>query len=299
MSTTADLMGLGMPPALADRLGNNPSTVAGVGTTQTGAAAIKRGVVLATVTSTNNSFVLSSGTSTGAVLWFYNTSASQTAYVFPPSGGTINGGAANAGVAIPPLSGATFQLQNGSGVAAETWGAFFGGTSAGASFIYVQAAITLVSQTAAQAAFIGTGGVLTNGEITLPVGTYEFTAEFNLSAMSATSGGFGFALGTANSAVIGQQGWSAYANKATLATPAAPQFSYNVAASTELATASTATVGFLRVEGTFTLTTGGSIIPELSFTTVAGSAAPIVGIGSYFKIASLGSATVSTVGNWS
>lgn len=357
MSTTQDLMGLGMPPALADRLGNNPSTVAGVGTTQTGAALIKRGVVLAAPTASNTAFLLSSGTSTGGVLWFYNTSASQTALVYPPSGGAINGGSANASVSIPPLSGATFQLENGSGVAAEAWGCMFGGTvaptltpsftnltvgpnsatnspitiqsgtlnttpAAGViefdghafygdvaanqrgiipteAFIYVQAAITLLSQTGAQAAFVGTGGVLTNGEITLPTGTYQFEAEFNLSSLSSTSGGFGFALGTANSAVIGQQGWSAYANKATLATPAAPQFSYNTAASTELATATTATVGFVRIEGSFTLTTAGSIIPELSFTTVAGAVTPIVGVGSYFKINPLGIATVTTVGNWS
>lgn len=165
--------------------------------------------------------------------------------------------------------------------------------------LYVQAAITLVSQTAAQPAFVGaSGGVLANGQIALPVGTYQFEAEFNLSAMSSTSGGFGFALGTANSAVIGQQGWSAYANKATLATPAAPQFSYNVAASTELATAGTATVGFLRVEGSFTLTTAGAIIPELSFTTVAGPASPIVGVGSYFKVNSIGGPVFSNSGNW-
>jgi hypothetical protein len=40
MSTVEDLMGLGMPGPLAARIGNSPKTVAGVGTAQTGAAAI-------------------------------------------------------------------------------------------------------------------------------------------------------------------------------------------------------------------------------------------------------------------
>lgn len=357
MALVSDLTGLGLPGALALKLGNTIASVAGVGTTQTGAAPIKGGVVLATPTSSNTAFLLDSLASATRLSFFYNQSSSQTALIYPPTSGTINGGAANAALSVPPLTAALLEPVTGGGVTPQNWWAnvgsappggaatfasetltgqsatvtpltitggtvnttpvaggvefdgkvFYGDVAANQrgvipteSEIYVQAAITLVSQTGAQPAFVGTsGGILTNGEITLPLGTYQFEAEFNLSAMSSTSGGFGFALGTANSAVIGQQGWSAYANKATLATPAAPQFSWNVAASTELATASTATVGFVRLEGTFTLTTAGSIIPELSFTTVAGTATPIVGVGSYFKIHPLGTATVTTVGNWS
>lgn len=299
MSTTADLMGLGLPPALASRLGNTPQTVAGVGTTQSGAALLTGGSLFAlTPTASNTAYLLNSLFSTGRLIQLWNTSASQTALIYPPTGGTINGGAVNASISIPPLSGALVELFNGSGVAAETWGVILGSSGgASQSLAYVQAPITLTSQTAAQPAFVGTGGVLTNGQVALPVGTYEFVGEFNLSAMSASSGGFGFALGTANSAVIGAQSWSGYANKAaTLATPAAPQFSWNTTASTGLATASTATVGFFRVEGTFTLTTAGAIIPEISLTVAA---AAVVGVGSYFKVIPLGSATVSTVGNWS
>lgn len=355
MSTALELMGLGMPPALASRLGNTPASVNGNGTGQTGATLINSPVNLITPSSGNTAFVLSNSLSTGRPVWLWNQSTTVTALVFPPSGASFVGGSANGSISIPPATGAVVQLLNGEGVSAELWGVNLSAVGAGGvsgaivlpantatltpltfkagtlnttpaaggmefdgnvlyfdaaasqrgevpveSLIYVQAAITLVSQTGAQAAFVGSsGGVLTNGEITLPLGTFQFEAEFNISAMSSTSGGFGFALGTANSAVIGQQSWSAYANKATLATPAAPQFSWNTTASTELATASTATVGFVRLEGTFTLTTAGSIIPQLSFTTVAGSAAPIVGVGSYFKIRSLGSATVSYVGNWS
>jgi hypothetical protein len=365
MAIVSDLTGLGMSPALAVKLGNNLATVNGAGTTQTGAAKFIGGVTLAVPTSSNTAFLCDSAAAQTRLCFFFNTSSTQTALIYPPSGGTINGGSTNAALSIPPLTGAVIEPVTGGGIPVQKWWAIVGANTADAlpsltvtglstltggallgansatvtpiefqagalnttsvaggleydgkafygdvaasqrglipteAFIYVQAAITLLSQTAAQAAFIGTGGVLTNGEITLPVGTYEFVAEFNISGMSTTSGGFGFALGTANSAVIGAQSWSAYANKATLATPAAPQFSWNTTANIELATASTATVGFARIEGTFTVTTAGSIIPELSFTTITGAPTPIVGVGSYFKIWPLGTATVSSVGNWS
>lgn len=357
MSTTQDLMGLGMPGPLASRLGNTPASYSGAGTAQTGATSIASPVAVITPTSSNTAFVLTSAFSTGRPIWVWNQSSSQTALVYPPTGGTINGGSANASVSVPPLSGATFQLYNGSGNAAETWGCNFGGTvsgiltptfnsvtiNAGSAtvtpltltagtvnttpvaggieydgkvfyadlaandrslivgeyFIYAQAAITLLSQTAAQPAFVGTGGVLTLGEITLPTGTYEFDSAFNISGISATSGGFGFSITATSPAVIGQQSWEAYANKATLATPAAWQSSWNTAASTELVTATTATVGFARIRGSFTITTAGPIVPNLSFTTITGAPTPIVGVGSYFRVNPLGSATVTFIGNWS
>ena len=62
MSTTADLIGLGMPSALASRIGNTPASIAGIGTTQTGAAALSGGgVMLITPAATNTAFVLVSG----------------------------------------------------------------------------------------------------------------------------------------------------------------------------------------------------------------------------------------------
>jgi hypothetical protein len=126
MSTSADLMGLGMPPALADRLGNTPASVAGAGTSQSGAGLIATPVVLGTPTASNTAFMLSNKLSTGRPVYFWNQSATVSALIFPPSGGTINGGASNASVSVPPLSGAILQLENGAGVAAESWGAVIG-----------------------------------------------------------------------------------------------------------------------------------------------------------------------------
>lgn len=163
------------------------------------------------------------------------------------------------------------------------------------SFYVVDSALTLVSQTGAQPYLAGTGG-LTNGEITLPTGTYQFETQFSLSTLSASSGGFGFALGVANSAVIGVQAWVANAIKATIVTPANLLSSWNIAANTEIAAATTATVGYATIQGMFTLTTAGSIVPSLSQTTAA---ACVVGVGSYFNIWSIGSKTVASVGNWS
>jgi len=124
MSTIQDLMGVGMSPALASRLGNSPTSLSGTGTTQTGATMITgSSVYLLTPTSSNTAFVLNSAFSTGRPIYLWNQSSTQTALIFPPTGGTINNGSANASVSVAPLSGIIFQLVNGSGVAAENWGA--------------------------------------------------------------------------------------------------------------------------------------------------------------------------------
>lgn len=156
-------------------------------------------------------------------------------------------------------------------------------------FILLQSANTLTSQTAAQALFDVTG----SGQVTLVAGTYEFECQFSLSSMSATSGSFGFALG--GGATLTQYWWS-LANKATLATAANGQVTFNTAANTAIATASTATVAFARIHGVVIVTVGGTVIPQVS---LGVAAAAVVGIGSYFKIRALGGAAVTSSGNWS
>lgn len=156
-------------------------------------------------------------------------------------------------------------------------------------FILLQATNTLTSQTAAQALFDVTG----NGAVTLVAGAYEFDCVFSLSSMSSSSGSFGFALG--GTATLSQYWWS-NANKATLATAAGGQVTYNTAANTAIATATTATVGFARCGGILTVTVGGTVIPQVS---LGVAAAAVVGVGSYFKIRALGGAAVTSIGNWS
>lgn len=168
------------------------------------------------------------------------------------------------------------------------------GVAPSEAFVMATAAITLVSQTGAQAMFTQTGSA--TGALTIPIGTYQFESEFSLSAMSSTSGSFGFdpiGAGTATATEM----WSSLGIKTTLATAVAAYATENTAANTTIALASTATVGWARVRGILQVTVAGTIIPSVSFTTVAGTATPIIGINSFFKCSPMGSAVA--IGNWS
>jgi hypothetical protein len=157
--------------------------------------------------------------------------------------------------------------------------------------ILLQAAYTLTSQTAAQALFNTPAG----GQVTLTTGTYEFECFYSLSAMSATSGSFGFALG--GTATKTQFFWSlAQKGAAAVATATATQSTYNVAANTALTTASVNTVGYANISGIINVSVTGTVIPQVS---LGIAAAAIVGIGSYFRIRPIGNTTVTSVGNWS
>lgn len=148
---------------------------------------------------------------------------------------------------------------------------------------------TLTSQTAAQKLF----NTSTNGALTLPTGTFEFSCAFSLSSMSTSSGTFGFAFG--GTATVTQRWW-AQACVGTVTTATANQGTYNVAANTSLSTSGTSGTGYCTIEGVLIVTAAGTIIPEVSLTHAA---AAVVGIGSYFFISPLGSSSNNSVGNWS
>jgi len=157
--------------------------------------------------------------------------------------------------------------------------------------ILLQAAYTLTSQTAAQKLF----NTPTSGQVTLTTGTYEFECFYSLSAMSATSGSFGFALG--GTATLTQFFYAtAQKGAAAVATATATQSTYNVAANTTLATASVNTVGYAQISGIINVSASGTVIPQVS---LGIAAAAVVGIGAYFRIRPIGSTTVTSVGNWS
>lgn len=155
----------------------------------------------------------------------------------------------------------------------------------------LQSPYTLTSQTAAQRLF----NISTNGALTLTTGTYGFDCFFSLSSMSASSGSFGFAFGGTSTLT---QYWWATAQKgtATLATATATQTTYNIAANTALATASTNTVGYAQISGIIDITVAGTLIPQVS---LGVAAAAVVGAGSYFRLRPIGSTIVTSVGNWS
>ena len=156
--------------------------------------------------------------------------------------------------------------------------------------ILLQSAYTLTSQTAAQKLF----NTPTNGQVTLSVGTYGFECFYSLTAMSATSGSFGFALG---GTATFTQFYLAHADKKTaFATASSTQTTYNVAANTALTTATANTNGFAQISGIINVSVAGTVIPQVS---LGVAAAAVVGIGSYFRIRPIGSTTVTSVGNWS
>lgn len=156
-------------------------------------------------------------------------------------------------------------------------------------FILQTANHTLLSQTAVQPLFDAS----TNGAVTLPVGTFEFECQFNLSSMSASSGSFGFALG--GSATINQY-WTANATKTAFATPTAATITYNTSANTSIASSTTTTTGFAVIQGYITVAGAGTVVPQVS---LGVASAALVGPGSFFRIRPLGTSAVSKVGNWS
>ena len=153
-------------------------------------------------------------------------------------------------------------------------------------------AYTLTSQTAAQKAF----NASTNGQLTVAGSTtYYFEGLISLSSMSATSGSFGFALG--GTATLTSVQWHSSAVKAgTLTTATAPQMTFNTtAANTTVATASTATTGYMFVKGIVRVNASGTLIPQVS---LGVAAAAVVGVNSYFKLIPVGAGITTNIGPW-
>ena len=95
MATKQDLMGLGLPPFLAEKLGYTPQGYSGSAgiTTQSSATQINDKLALLTVaTSTASSFLLPQNPSGGVILYATNLFASiATASVYPATGNLLNG----------------------------------------------------------------------------------------------------------------------------------------------------------------------------------------------------------------
>lgn len=99
MSLAADLAGIGLAPEQALRLGYTPSTLAGVGTAQSGGAAISTNYITATTDTGQTALVLPSSAEL-QVPYIVRNSSSTTALVFPPVGGYINAASQNASVSV-------------------------------------------------------------------------------------------------------------------------------------------------------------------------------------------------------
>lgn len=100
MPLAKDLLGVGLAAEQALRLGfNDAATVAGVGTAQTGAGAIRSTLTLATTAGGQTALVLPANAELMLPYVVVNTTATA-ALVFPPSGGAINAAGSNASVSI-------------------------------------------------------------------------------------------------------------------------------------------------------------------------------------------------------
>jgi hypothetical protein len=107
MAIIPNLLGTGMPVAQASALGLTPSaTVAGSGTAQkTDSAAITASNLLAlglnvvTTAGGATAVQIPATMPVGGEMWINNTSATA-ALLFPPSGGTINGGSGDASFSV-------------------------------------------------------------------------------------------------------------------------------------------------------------------------------------------------------
>lgn len=99
MATTQDLMGLGLPGPLANRLGFSPLTQAGATTANTTATLIQGHLTNATTASSQTAFIFNSLAALGQPFYFFNSSAT-TALVFPPVGGNFNGGSTDASFSV-------------------------------------------------------------------------------------------------------------------------------------------------------------------------------------------------------
>jgi hypothetical protein len=96
----SDMMGLGMPSALANLVGESiPASVAGVGTAQSGAPSLTGTINQVTTASGQTAVVLPSTQPLGTAVHVY-VSTATAALVFPPVGGAINELSANASTSV-------------------------------------------------------------------------------------------------------------------------------------------------------------------------------------------------------
>lgn len=152
---------------------------------------------------------------------------------------------------------------------------------------------TLTSQTAAQPIF--DAGGLTNGAVTLPIGTYSYELSFALTGMSNTSGTFGFALGGTATKTNSYQSYATKSNNA-LTTAVAASTAFGTGNTTALTANTTSTSGNALIRGFIRVTVAGTIIPQVSLTQAS---AATIAANSYFKVSPIGNDTVTTIGNWS
>ena len=104
----SDMMGLGVASALANLMGESiPASVAGAGTAQAGATPLTGTINQVTTSAGQTAVLLPSTQPLGTAVNVY-VSTATTALVFPPTGCSINEGAANASFSVAQARVASF-----------------------------------------------------------------------------------------------------------------------------------------------------------------------------------------------
>lgn len=123
MAASQTLIGVGVPPAQAARLGFTTRTLAGVGTAQVGGAAITTNMTTLTTSSGQTAFVMPAAIPGSGPFLVYN-STTTSALIYPGASKTFNGGSADAALTLPTLRSLVIFKTD-----ATNWVAFFNATS--------------------------------------------------------------------------------------------------------------------------------------------------------------------------
>lgn len=159
-------------------------------------------------------------------------------------------------------------------------------------FLRLRSGYTLGSNTNSQKAF----NVPSAGSLTLPANTFYFYKCFlSIDTMSGTSGNMGFDILGAGTATLVNQSWFVHGLDATTQSTAAAisGIASEAARTGDIVVAATGTAVHVWIEGSFEVSTGGTIIPSVKLTTAASA---VVRAGSFFKVERGGVDTVTSVG---
>lgn len=120
MAITSDLMGLGMAPALAGKVGHQVTkALVGIGTAQTGSAPLTNTVTVGVPTTGNTAYALPAKSAAPSQLkeyYFFNNAATAvSALVYPPGDGSTLAGSSSAAVTVPQDKGCLFMETGGQG----------------------------------------------------------------------------------------------------------------------------------------------------------------------------------------
>lgn len=138
----------------------------------------------------------------------------------------------------------------------------------------------------------------TNGRLTLTTGVYVFEGLFIITAMSSTSGNALLNIIGAGTATIGSWLWQIHGlDNSTPATIADDDHAFfqTSASAASMVVAGTGTALRFKIEGSFEVTTGGTLIPSIDLVTAA---AAVVQDGSFFRVKKLGDNGLVSIGDW-